>query len=36
MAGRNRGVVTFSSRAAAEAAMDDFTDVVRQWVAQLE
>lgn len=36
MVGRNRGVITLSSRAAAEAAMGDFTDVVRQWVAQLE
>ncbi|MBF4994188.1 DUF1801 domain-containing protein [Arthrobacter gandavensis] len=36
MAGRNRGVITLSNRAAAEAAMGDFTDVVRQWVAQLE
>ncbi|MBD8044621.1 DUF1801 domain-containing protein [Arthrobacter sp. Sa2BUA2] len=35
-AGRNRGVVTFPTRAAAEAALEDFTGVVRQWVSQLE
>lgn len=35
-AGRNRGVVTFPTGAAAEAALEDFTDVVRQWVSQLE
>ncbi|MCC3281473.1 MULTISPECIES: DUF1801 domain-containing protein [Arthrobacter] len=35
-AGRNRGVITFPSRAAADAGLEDFTDVVRQWVSQLE
>ncbi|WP_312180008.1 DUF1801 domain-containing protein [Arthrobacter sp.] len=34
--GRNRGVVTFPTKAAAEAALEDFTDIVRQWASQLE